>query len=195
LDAEGPRALPSVDQRHLVQAAFLAGRHDLVVRGLAELPRLTDAVASGLRADLANPVAGEPGGVPHPRWGELFGDRFVPRGLAARRVATDGACPFAGLGLGPGRGVDGPLVSVVVPAYRPDEGLITSVRSILAQSHGHLEVLLVDDCSGEGSGELFARAEALDPRVRLVRMVRNGGGYLARHAAPGQAAGARVTTQ
>src|SRR5699024_3401073 len=113
LDGEGPRALPSVDQRHLVQAAFLAGRHDLVVRGLAELPRLTDAVVSGLRADLANPVAGEPGGA-HARWEELFGERFVQRGLAAPRVARDGACLFDGLGLEPGRGVDGPLVSVVV---------------------------------------------------------------------------------
>ena len=195
LDGEGPRLMPAVDQRHLVQAAFLAGRYDLVERGLQELPQLTDAVVSGLRADLKNPVVSAPGTVPHGLWEELFGERFVQRGLAAPRVAPDGACLFDGLGLEPGRTVDGPLVSVIVPTYRPDEGLITSVRSILAQSHAHLEVLLVDDCSGEGYDELFARAEALDPRVRLIRLARNGGSYLARNTALRQAAGEFVTTQ
>ncbi|QFG67491.1 glycosyltransferase family 2 protein [Ornithinimicrobium pratense] len=195
LTGHGPRALSSHDQRHLAQGAFLAGRHDLVEHALGVLPRLTDAVASGLRADLANPVVAGPGVRAHPEWEQLFGARFVARELAPPQVDPGQACLFDGLHLSPSRSVDGPLVSVVVPAYRPDEGLITSVRSILAQSYGHLEVLLVDDCSGPAYDELFARAESLDERVRLVRQERNGGSYLARNAALTQARGELVTTQ
>ena len=195
LTTHGPRALGSQDQRHLAQAAFLAGRHDLVDHVLGVLDRLTDAVVSGLRADLANPVLAGPGALPHAEWEQLFGARFVTRELAPPQVDPDQACLFDGLHLTPSRSVDGPLVTVVVPAYRPDEGLITSVRSILTQSHGHLEVLLVDDCSGPDHDELFARAEALDERVRLIRQERNGGSYLARNAALAVARGELVTTQ
>lgn len=195
LTAHGPPALGSQDQRHLAQAAFLAGRHDLVEHALGVLPRLTDAVASGLRADLANPVVAGPGARPHPEWEQLFGARFRARELAPPQVDPGRDCLFDGLHLSPSRSVDGPLVSVVVPAYRPDEGLITSVRSILDQSHGHLEVLLVDDCSGPAYDDLFARAESLDERVRLLRQERNGGSYLARNAALARARGELVTTQ
>ncbi|WP_131103318.1 glycosyltransferase family A protein [Ornithinimicrobium sufpigmenti] len=195
LTAHGPRALTSQDQRHLAQAAFLAGRHDLVEHALEVLPRLTDAVASGLRADLANPVVGGPTARPHAEWERLFGARFVARELAPPQVDPGRACLFDGLHLSPSRSVDGPLVTVVVPAYRPDEGLVTSVRSILAQSHGNLEVLLVDDCSGPDYQQLFARVEALDERVRLIRQERNGGSYLARNTALAQARGELVTTQ
>lgn len=207
LDRQGPRVLTSQDQRHLAQAAFLAGRHDLVEHALKVLDRLTDAVASGLRADVANPVVGGPGARPHPEWEQLFGERFVAKGLrpplvdptqvAPPQVDSDQGpgCLFDGLHLSPSRSVDGPLVTVVVPAFQPDEGLLTSVRSILAQSHGNLEVLLVDDCSGLAYEELFARTEALDERVRLIRQERNGGSYLARNTALAQARGELVTTQ
>lgn len=195
LDRHGPPALGSQDQRHLAQAAFLAGRHALVEEALTVLHRLTDAVASGLRADLANPVVDGPGALPQTAWVRLFGERFETKGLVPPRVDPGGACLFDGLHLPPSRSVDGPLVTVVVPAYRPDEGLITSVRSVLDQSHGNLEVLLVDDCSGPDHEEIFARAEALDERVRLLRQERNGGSYLARNAALGQARGELVTTQ
>lgn len=195
LRERGPRALGSLDQRHLVQAAYLAGRHDLVEHALGVLDRLTDAVVSGLRADLANPVAGGPGAASHTQWEQLFGSRFVARELVPPQVDPDHGCLFDGLHLAPTRSVDGPLVTVVLPVFRPDEGLITSVRSILDQSHGHLEVLLVDDCSGPGYADLLARAEALDERVRLIRQERNGGSYLARNTALAQARGALVTTQ
>ena len=54
---------------------------------------------------------------------------------------------------------------------------------MLAQTHGNLEILLVDDCSGPDFEDVFAQAEALDPRVRLLRQARNGGSYLGRNAA------------
>lgn len=196
LERVGPGGLGSRDQRNYLQVAFLVGRHDLVREGLGVLPRLTDAVAAGLRADLANPVVDGPGALPFQEWVALFGERFVAKDLTSPQVDAAAPTLFDGLHLEAAREVDGPLVTVVVPAFRPEAaGLLCSVRSMLAQSHANLEILVVDDCSGEDFDETFAQVEALDGRVRLIRQPRNGGSYLARNTALATARGELVTTQ
>ncbi|WP_289019064.1 glycosyltransferase family A protein [uncultured Ornithinimicrobium sp.] len=204
----GPGGLRPVEQRHYLQAAYLAGRTDLVHEGLATLGGLTADVAEGLRADLLNPYvrrAGDAdgagaGGRPvdaadHQAWVAALGSRFRARDLLGPQVDPSGACLFDGLHLGPARSVDGPLVTVVVPAFRPDAGLLTSVRSVLAQSYGQLEVVVVDDASGPGFAAVFEAVAALDDRVRLLRQDRNGGAYVARNRALAEARGELVTTQ
>ncbi|GAA5164581.1 glycosyltransferase family A protein [Ornithinimicrobium tianjinense] len=201
LQAHGPRGLRRLEQRHYLQAAFLAGRHDLVRAGLSSLDGVSADVTAGLRADLADPhldaalpvTDRQP--AEHDAWVGLFGARFRARGLAGPLVDPTEETPFDGLQLPPGRSVDGPLVTVVMPAWRPGRGLVTSVRSVLAQTHGHLEVLLVDDASGPDFDPVFEECAALDARVRLIRQPVNGGSYLARNTALGHARGSLVTTQ
>ncbi|TQM95418.1 glycosyl transferase family 2 [Ornithinimicrobium humiphilum] len=196
VEAGGPKALRQAERRHYLQAAFLTGRHDLVRTGLDTLQGVHPDVVEGLRADLVNPYAeGTQQPASHARWEKLLGSRFAARDLDGPRV--DGARDpvFDGLRLPATRSVDGPMVTVVVPAFRPDRGLVTSVRSVLDQSWGNLELLLVDDCSEPGHAELLEECAALDDRVRLLRQAVNGGSYLARNAALAVARGAYVTTQ
>nr|WP_281497554.1 glycosyltransferase family A protein [Ornithinimicrobium sp. F0845] len=82
-----------------------------------------------------------------------------------------------------------------MPCYRPDEGLLTSLASISAQTWGELEIVVVDDASGPGYAEIFERALATEDRARLLRLDRNGGSYLARNAALAQARGELITVQ
>ncbi|MGB7449433.1 MAG: glycosyltransferase family A protein [Ornithinimicrobium sp.] len=89
----------------------------------------------------------------------------------------------------------GPLISVVVPCYRPDEGLVTSVASIVNQTYASLEILIVDDASGPGYDTVFQRAVALDERITLIRLPDNAGPYLARNQAMSCARGALITFQ
>jgi glycosyltransferase involved in cell wall biosynthesis len=71
-----------------------------------------------------------------------------------------------------------PLVSVVIPAYNAQRTIVEAVRSVLAQTVESLEVIVVDDGSGD---ETCARVESIpDPRVRLVRQA-NGGAASARN--------------
>ncbi len=192
----GPAALRRVERRHYLQAAFILGRHDLVRRGLEELDGLTEDVLAGLRADLANPLTPTAGlTTSHERWEQLLGSRFVARDLQAPHVDPTAPRPFDGLHLTPSRTVDGPRVTVVVPCFRPDRGLATSVRSIVAQTWANLEIIVVDDASGPAYRPLFEEVEALDPRVTLLRQEVNGGSYLARNAALEVATGRFVTTQ
>lgn len=180
------------------QTLLLAGLRDSLTRLLPDL-RLPDPVAHALRTDLVNPWSSLSGGRgDDTAWSTLFGRPFTHDGLAVPTVGDhQEELPFDRLtAAGPRPGsAGGALVTVVMPCYRPDRGLLASVRSIVGQTYGDLEVLLVDDASGPGFEDVFEEATGLDPRVRRVTLDRNGGSYLAREAAIGQARGDLVTFQ
>jgi hypothetical protein len=185
---------------HLVtgQTLFLAGRHAALEELLPRLTHLPEDAAHYLRADLANPFVRHPHGS-GADWPSLLGQYFVQHDLAAVRLGpeVDGLPPFDRLeapGPVPGS-VGGELVTVVMPCYRPDRGLLTSVRSIISQTWADLEIVIVDDASGPEHADLFAEAAALDPRARVLTMPRNGGSYLGREAAIAQSRGSLVTFQ
>lgn len=65
-----------------------------------------------------------------------------------------------------------------------------TLRSLARQSFGDFEVIVADDGSADGTADLVAAWP--DPRVRLLRMGRNGGPVLARNAAIAHARGRYV---
>ena len=178
------------------QLAWLAG--DLEeVRRLRSLLPLRAQDAADLDIDLANPWAThQPPEAPVvDTWSQLFNRRLAAAGLAPVAVDLAATLPFDGLYAATGPGVDGPLVTVIVPSYAPDAGLINSIRSLAAQTYGNLEILLVDDASGPAYSARYDEALALDPRVRLLRMPVNGGSYVGRNEALASARGRFITTQ
>jgi len=68
-----------------------------------------------------------------------------------------------------------PAVSVIIPAYNAERVLGEAIDSILAQSCADFEVIVIDDCSTDGTWALIQRYAALDPRVRAYRNERNLG--------------------
>lgn len=50
----------------------------------------------------------------------------------------------------------GGLVSIIVPVYRAEAYIADTIRMVTAQTYGEWELLLVDDCSGDGSMEKAA---------------------------------------
>jgi len=70
-------------------------------------------------------------------------------------------------------------VSVIVPVYNSIGCLERCVRSLCAQTYTNLEILLIDDGSTDGTGELCERLAA-DERI-LVRHKENGGASSARN--------------
>ena len=65
-----------------------------------------------------------------------------------------------------------PLVSVVVPVYNAASYLHEFCMSLLAQSHRHFEVLMLDDGSTDNSWEILQKY-ASDPRFRLMQWEKN----------------------
>lgn len=193
-------ALPPVARHHqgAAQALFLTGRTSELRELWPSLDRLPRAVRHDLTVDLLHPSLAPDTPGQHQRWAEALGSRFVEHGLSAPTVAQESPYPHLFDRLRPAveaGTAGGPLVTVIVPCWRPDEGLLTSVASITAQTYADLEVVVVDDASGPGYEELFHQVTGGDPRVRLLRLERNGGSYLARRAALETARGELVTTQ
>ncbi len=62
------------------------------------------------------------------------------------------------------------LVSVIIPARDEAPRIGRAVQSVLAQDHVHLELVVLDDGSTDGTGEVVSRFD--DDRVRLI----DGGG-------------------
>lgn len=189
-----------------VQNAVLCGAFDEASTWVGLLPDLPLPVRWGTLADLANPYlpmrtdqgasAESVGEEQHRAWEEALSVPFQRGGLVTVRVDPGADELFDGLtAASTPESVDGPLVTVVMPTYAPDAGLLTSVRSLLAQSYGNLEILLVDDCSGEAFSETYDEAAALDDRITLIRLPVNGGSYLARNEAMARARGEFITFQ
>ncbi len=57
------------------------------------------------------------------------------------------------------------LVSVVMPVHNPGRFLDAAILSIRTQSLTDLELILVDDGSTDGSGEVLHLRAAADPRL------------------------------
>ena len=74
-----------------------------------------------------------------------------------------------------------PLLSVIVPVYNTKPYLARCLESILSQTHTNLEVIVIDDGSTDGSGELCDDFSKKDMRVRVIHKD-NGGVSAARNA-------------
>jgi glycosyltransferase involved in cell wall biosynthesis len=65
-----------------------------------------------------------------------------------------------------------PLVSVIIPAYNAERTLEATLLSVLGQTIGEIEVIVVDDGSTDGTSE---RARSVgDPRLRVLRQPNAG---------------------
>lgn len=66
------------------------------------------------------------------------------------------------------------LISVIVPVYNVKKYLEECVNSILRQSYSNLEILLIDDGSTDGSGDLCDELMASDKRIIVFHNENSG---------------------
>lgn len=67
-----------------------------------------------------------------------------------------------------------PLISVIIPVYNLAGYLHTSLESVRAQTYQHLEILLVDDGSTDGSIESVQDLLEIDGRIKVIRQSNQG---------------------
>lgn len=86
-----------------------------------------------------------------------------------------------------------PVVSVIIPTYNRINTLPASVESVLNQTYGSLEVIIVDDGSDDGTEE-YVRGFT-DSRVRYIKNIENEGPSAARNLGVSLAEGEYVAFQ
>lgn len=68
-----------------------------------------------------------------------------------------------------------PLVSVVMPAYNMERYIEEAIRSVQAQTMEDWELIVVDDCSADGTCAIVEEMAKKDSRIRLLRNEKNMG--------------------
>ena len=76
-----------------------------------------------------------------------------------------------------------PKLSIIVPVYNAESTLKRCLDSILAQSFRDLEIICVDDCSGDGSVDILQDYVTREPRVHASAFQRHIETVLARKLA------------
>jgi teichuronic acid biosynthesis glycosyltransferase TuaG len=84
------------------------------------------------------------------------------------------------------------FVSIVTPAYNAEHFLRATIASVRQQSYSNWEMLVIDDCSRDGTRALIEREVRADARVRLVGLDTNSGPAMARQAGVEAARGSLV---
>ncbi|MCW6010693.1 bifunctional glycosyltransferase family 2 protein/CDP-glycerol:glycerophosphate glycerophosphotransferase [Micromonospora sp. CPCC 205371] len=84
------------------------------------------------------------------------------------------------------------LLSLVIPVYRVQGYLRECLDSIFDQTFTDIEVIAIDDCSPDSSGEILAEYAARDPRLRVITQKTNQGQGPARNLGVAEATGEYV---
>lgn len=72
-----------------------------------------------------------------------------------------------------GRNINFPILSVCIPVYNCRKHIAQAVDSVLAQTFSNFELIVIDNCSDDGTYELLSGYT--DPRIRLLRNETNIG--------------------
>lgn len=65
-------------------------------------------------------------------------------------------------------GQNAPLVTVIIPARNEARNIERCVRSVLSTTYPNVEVILVDDHSSDGTGDIARAIAASDPRLAVI---------------------------
>lgn len=87
---------------------------------------------------------------------------------------------------------EAPPVSVVIPARNESRNIEQCVRSVLATNYPNVEVIVVDDHSTDGTGEIARRIAPSDDRLRVLAAPELPAGWFGKQWAC--AAGARASS-
>ncbi len=76
-----------------------------------------------------------------------------------------------------------PEISIIMPVYKTERYLEKSIKTVLSQTFGDFELILIDDCSPDNSGKICDRFAKTDDRIKVIHLEKNGGVSNARNTA------------
>lgn len=86
-----------------------------------------------------------------------------------------------------------PLVTVYIPTYNRIELLQRAVNSVLNQTYANFEIIIVDDCSTDGTQNYLEKLSSNNPRINFFTKDKNSGACTSRNIAINNAVGEFIT--
>lgn len=86
-----------------------------------------------------------------------------------------------------------PLVTVILTVYNDEQCVIDAINSILMQSHKHIELIIVNDCSTDNSKNVIDKIVSENSNIRAFHLDQNRGTYFCRNIGLSHAKGDYIT--
>jgi len=86
-----------------------------------------------------------------------------------------------------------PLVSVIMPAYNSATFISEAIQSVLAQTHIHWELLIIDDASKDTTIAIVEDFQHKDARIKLFKNTLNQGAGITRNTGIKEAKGTYIS--
>lgn len=71
--------------------------------------------------------------------------------------------------------MNNPLVSIIMPAYNVEKYIQESINSVIEQSYKNWELIIIDDCSNDRTGEIIKKFTLKDSRIKSIFAKQNSG--------------------
>ena len=86
-----------------------------------------------------------------------------------------------------------PLLSVIIPAYNAAKVIDKCLNSIVNQTYPNFELIIINDCSKDSTGEILQKWSESDKRIKYENLKENGGVSRARNTGIKRAKGEYIT--
>lgn len=91
--------------------------------------------------------------------------------------------------------LDGALITVIMPAFNSEKTIKKAINSILNQTWGNIQLIVIDDCSSDETYDIAHQALKHDERAILLKNKKNVGPYVSKNIALSYAKGEYITGQ
>lgn len=71
--------------------------------------------------------------------------------------------------------ITNPVFSIIMPVYNVENYVSKAIESVLVQTYGSFELIIVNDCSPDNSLSICKRYAAKDKRIHIISLPKNGG--------------------
>ena len=70
--------------------------------------------------------------------------------------------------------MNNPLISLIIPCYNAEKTLEKCMISVMGQTYGNLEIIIVDDGSTDGSSQIYSKHQSQDDRIKVIKQKNAG---------------------
>ncbi|HDR7367087.1 glycosyltransferase family 2 protein [Bacillus toyonensis] len=73
------------------------------------------------------------------------------------------------------------MISIIIPTYNAERFILNTINSVKTQTYKNWEIIIIDDCSSDKTLQIVKEQQAIDKRIRIIKLKNNSGAAIARN--------------